>query len=67
MSTPNRISNVAAASALVSRELMMLATTIEESERDDFFDPRNQDLWMDTFIQRLKNRYQQSDRIASNE
>ena len=61
------ISNVACASALVSRELMDLALAIDESERETFFDPRNRDLWMDSFIDRLRVKYQQPDRIASND
>jgi hypothetical protein len=64
---PTKISIVAMASALVSRELMNLALSVEEKEREDFFDPRNRDLWMDSFIARLKARYQQPDRIASND
>ena len=64
---PTEISNVARASALVSRELMVFALSIPESEQEDFFDPRNRDLWMDSFIARLKARYQQPDRIASND
>lgn len=65
MSEP--ISTVAMASALVSRELMELALSLPESERGWFFDPRNRDQWMDTFIARLQQRYQQPDRIASND
>ena len=67
MSTVNGISNVALASALVSRELMGLALLIDDNEQEDFFDPRNRDLWMDAFIARLKAKYQQPDRIASND
>ena len=63
----DHISNVAAASALVARELMSMALNIEEAEREAFFDPRNLDLWMDSFIDRLRTKYQQPDRIASND
>jgi hypothetical protein len=61
------MSNVGNAMALVSREMQDLALLIEEDERENFFDPRNRDMWMDWFINRLTARYQQRDRIASND
>lgn len=63
----DKLSNVALASALVSRELHHLAITVTERQREDFFDPRNRDMWMDAFIAHLQKRFQQPDRIASND
>lgn len=64
----SEFSNCAVASALVCRELMELGFQItNDAEREAFFDPRNRDLWMDSFIDRLKAKYQQPDRIASND
>lgn len=60
-------SNRAGASVLVTHELMELARTIPEKDQEWFFDPRNRDGWMDAFIAHLQKRYQQPDRIASND
>ena len=55
------------AANLVMREFNALSLSITDNEREEFFDPRNRDLWMDAFIERLRERYQQRDRIASND
>lgn len=61
------LSNTARASVLVARELIEMAAEIPEADRESYFDGRNRDMWMDAFIARLKSRYQQPDRIASND
>lgn len=68
--------SIKAAHDFVSREFMRWA---EEKERlqirrfgnagmiDSFLDPRNRNDWMDSFIGYLQERFQQPDRIASND
>ena len=64
---PEHTSNVANASAFVSRELQYMALEVDENSREEYFDPRNRDNWMDEFVERLKTKYQKPERIASNE
>lgn len=59
--------NVTSAERLIKWEFLRLVYRIKETERASFFDPRNRDGWMDAFIDALKSKYQQPDRIASNE
>jgi hypothetical protein len=51
------------AKRLVESELDHLA----KNKEPWYFDGRNRDMWMDAFIERLRKRYQQPDRIASND
>lgn len=62
-----RYNNYSLAQMTVDREMLALRDTIDEKKRQDFFAPENRDEWMDAFIERLKTRYQQPDRIASND
>lgn len=56
---------------LVSREFMAWARALQfrhgVAATDEFFDSRNRDEWMDSFIEYLTQQFQQPDRIASNE
>lgn len=60
-------SNLEGAINLVAAELRALADTLSPADQSWFFDGRNCDGWMDAFITRLRDRYQQPDRIASND
>ena len=51
----------------LDREALAFANTVDEKTRQEYFDPRNRDIWMDAFIDWLRKRYQQPGRIASND
>lgn len=61
------MSNVDEARRLVRAEFERFAETVSEVQSLWYFDMRNRDMWMDDFIARLKARFQQPDRIASND
>lgn len=61
------MTNEEAALGLVDREMRAFVRSIREEHRGWFFDPRNRDEWMDGFIDHLREKYQQPDRIASND
>ena len=61
------MSTVDEARRLVRSEFERFAETVSEVQSLWYFDMRNRDMWMDDFIARLKARFQQPDRIASND
>jgi hypothetical protein len=60
-------SNFNFAKYIIATEFEALAFDIPDNMRETYFDGRNRDAWMDAFIARLQKRYQQPDRIASND
>lgn len=48
--------NLANAEKLVVRHFQRFAKTFGPAERNDFFDPRNRDLWLSTFARFLEGQ-----------
>jgi hypothetical protein len=60
--------NVQSARNLIERQLTRFAMTVDISERNDFFDSRNMDLWMRSFAEWLEEEVAASSSVrASND
>jgi hypothetical protein len=57
--------NVQSARNLIERQLTRFAMTIDISERNDFFDSRNRDLWMREFATWLEEEVSSSVRASN--